>query len=137
MRLSNGKTVKNINDYRLQIIKQANTSIRRIENVEQRAIDSSQTSVKTVLHIHHDESQTICQASDNCDDRYQNNSIFQNTSSDRSKDLLNLYHAHHSMITPIDTLTDSVFSPVESLQGSCNSYTVSKYHFKPPKVLLF
>ncbi len=53
LRLPNGKTVKNINDYRLEMVKQANDSTRRIEK---RANDSSQISVKTVLHIHHDES---------------------------------------------------------------------------------
>ncbi len=56
LRLPNGKTVQNINDYRLEIVKQANNSTRRIENVEQRAIHSSQTSLKSVLFIHHDES---------------------------------------------------------------------------------
>ncbi len=43
LRLPNGKTVKNINDYRLEKVKQANNYTRKIENIEHRATDSSQT----------------------------------------------------------------------------------------------
>ncbi len=56
--------------------------------------------------------------------------MFQNTSSERKQDLLNLYHADHGVITSTDTLHDIIFSPDESLQGLCNSYTVSKCCFK-------
>ncbi len=63
LRLPNCKTLKNISNYKLEMFKQANNSTRRIENPEHRAIDSSQTSVKTVLHIHHDEYRTAFQAS--------------------------------------------------------------------------
>ncbi len=99
---------------------------RRVENPDEGAVDSSQTSVKTVLHIHRDELQTICHNADIPTNWYDSTSIFQNQCSDRKNDLLNLYHAHHSMITSTDTLRDSVFSLDESLQGSCNSYTISK-----------
>ncbi len=43
LRLPNSKTVKNINDYRLEKVKQANNYTRKIENIEHRATDSSQT----------------------------------------------------------------------------------------------
>ncbi len=79
LRLPNGRTVKNTNDYKIEMVKQANNSTRRIENDAQRAIDSSQTCVKSVLHNIHDESQTTCQASDNQVDWYQSTIILQNT----------------------------------------------------------
>ncbi len=98
LRLPNGKTVKNINDYKLEMVKQANNSARGIENDDQRAIDCSQTSVKSVLHNLHDESQTICQASNN-QVNCQSTSIMQNICVDRNQDILNLYHTHSCMTT--------------------------------------
>ncbi len=71
LRLPNSKTLKNINDYKIEMVKQANNSTRRIENDEQRAIDSSQTYIKSFLQNLHDESQTTCQASDKQVDWYQ------------------------------------------------------------------
>ncbi len=41
------------------------------------------------------------------------------------------------MVTSTDTLCDTVFSPDESLQGSCNSYTVSKCRFKFGNLQIF
>ncbi len=48
------------------------------------------------------------------------------TSLDIRNNLLHLYHAHVSILTSTDALNDTVFSPDESLQRSCNSFTVSK-----------
>ncbi len=92
--------------------------IRIAEKPKKGAVDTSQISVKSVLHIHHDESQTICHNADIPTNWYYSTSIFQNQCSDRKNDLLNLYHAHHRVITSTDTLHDTVFSPDESLQGS-------------------
>ncbi len=108
------------------MVRQANNSTRGLENDEQRAIDSSQTCVKSVLHNLHDESQTSCQTSDNHVDWYQSTSILQNTRVDRKQDILNLYHVDSCMINSTDILKDIVFSPVEPLQESCNAYTVTK-----------
>ncbi len=110
---------------------------RRIENPVEGAVDSSQTSVKSVLHIHKDESQTICHNANIPTNWYDSTSIFQDQRSDRKNDLLNLNYAHHSMITSTDTLRDTVFSPDESLQGSGNSYTVSKCWFKFSNLQIF
>ncbi len=41
LRMRNGKSVKNINDYKLEMVKLQNNSTRRIANAEERAIDSS------------------------------------------------------------------------------------------------
>ncbi len=112
------------------MVKLKNNPTRRVENPEERAVDSSQTSIKYVLRIHHDESQTICQNADIATNWFHSTCIFQNPCSERKQDLLNLYHAHNTIITSTDTLRDTVFSPDESLQGLCNSYTVSKCHFK-------
>ncbi len=95
------------------------------------------TSVKSVLHNLHDESQTICQASDNHVNWYQSTSILQNTCVDRNPDILNLYHVHSCMINSTDILKNTVFSPVESLQESWNSYTVTKYLFKFENLQMF
>ncbi len=70
LRLPNGKAVKNINDYKIEIVKQAKHSTGIIENDEQRTIDSSQTCFKSVLHNLDDGSQTTCQASDKQVDWY-------------------------------------------------------------------
>ncbi len=72
----------------------------------------------------------ICQKTDKQYILCQSPSIFQNTVFDRSNDLLHFYHAHHSVTTSTDSLKDTVFSPDEPLQGSCNSFTVSKCRFK-------
>ncbi len=56
---------------------------RRVEKPEEGAVDTSQTSVKSVLHIHHNESQTICHNADIPTNWYDSTSIFQNQHSDR------------------------------------------------------
>ncbi len=110
---------------------------RRVEKPKEEAVDSSQTSVKSVPHIHHDESQTIYHNADIPTNWYDSTSIYQNQHSDMKEDLLNFYHAHHSVITSTDTLRDTVFSPDESLQGLCSSYTVSKCRFKFGNLQIF
>ncbi len=108
----------------------------RVKKPEEGAVDSSQTSVQSVLHIHHDESQTICHNADIPTNWYDSTSIFLNQCSDRKNDFFNLYHAYHN-ITSTDTLRDTVFSPDKSLQGLCNSYTVSKCRFKFGNLQIF
>ncbi len=49
LRLPNSKTVKNINDYILELTKHANDTNRKIETNDQRATNSSQTSVKSCI----------------------------------------------------------------------------------------
>ncbi len=63
LRLPNGKSVKSINNYKLEKIRQHNENIQPAQH----APDSSQTSVKTVMHIHHDVSTPICQDTDTSD----------------------------------------------------------------------
>ncbi len=46
-------------------------------------------------------------------------------------------HAHVSMPTFTDVLTDIVFSPVEQLQGPSHSFTVSKCLFKFGNLQIF
>ncbi len=99
--------------------------------------DRLQTSVKTVLHLHIDEFTSICQDTDTSNICCQYPSIFQNTLLDRRNDLLHSYHAHNSVITSPDALKDTVFSPDESLQGSSNSFTVSKSRFKFGNLQIF
>ncbi len=114
LRLPNGKSVSNINDYKLEMIQLWQQ--HGVQSVTP-GPDISQTSVKTVLyHISHDTdpSHIWCQSP---------------TSASKT-DLLHLYNAHASMSTSTDAFTDTVFSPVEQLQGSCHSLTVSKCRFK-------
>ncbi len=101
------------------------------------APDSSQTSVKTVFHVHSNDPLHITHDMDTSDIWCLSPSIFQLTTLDRRNDLLHLYHAHASMLTSTDTLTDTVFSPDEKLQGSCNSFTVSKCRFKFGNIQIF
>ncbi len=49
LRLPNGKSVRNINDYKLEIIRLRHTFVVQPETC---VPDSSQTSVKTVLYTH-------------------------------------------------------------------------------------
>ncbi len=135
--LLDSKTVKNINDYKLEMAKQANNYTKGIENNEQRATGSSQTSVKSVVHNLHNESQTISQALVNDVNWYWRTTILQNICLDRNQDILNLYHAHPCMTNLNDFLDNTVFSPVESLQEYCNSYTVTKCHFKFGNLQIF
>ncbi len=61
LRLPNGKSVRNINDYKLEMIRLRNKDIPQpTPDVH----DSSQTSVKTVLHVHIDEYNPSCQDTD-------------------------------------------------------------------------
>ncbi len=135
--LPNGKSVKNINDFKTEMVKLKFNPTRRVEKPDEGAADSSEMSVKSVLHIHHDESHTICHNTDIPTNWYDSTSIYQNWCFDRKKDLMNLYHAHHSVITSTDTLRDTVFSPDESLHGFCNFYTVSKCRFKFGNLQIF
>ncbi len=88
--------------------------------------DYSQTSVKTVLYTHKNDLSHISHDTDPSHIWCQSPTIFQTPTSASKTDLLQLYHAHASMPTSTDALTDTVFSPVEQLQGSCHSFTVSK-----------
>ncbi len=124
LRLPNGKSVRNINDYKLELIRLYNKDVLQQET---HAPDSSQTSVKTVLHVHSDDFTHISHDTDTSNIWCQSPSIFQMTSLDRRNELLHLYHAHARMLTSTDALNDTVFSPDESLQVSCNSFTVSKW----------
>ncbi len=134
MKVAKQQSVKNLNDYKLEMIRLWN---KDIPQPAPEAHDSSQTSVKTVLHIHIDEYNYTCQDTDTSDIWCQSPSIFQNTVLDRGNDLLNLYHEHNSVITSTDALKDTVFSPDESLQGSCNSFTVSKCRYKFGNLQIF
>ncbi len=134
LRLPIGKSVRNINDYKLEMIHLRNKDIPQpTPDVD----DSSQTSVKTVLHVHIDEYNPTCQDTDTSNIWCQSPSIFQNTILDRRNDLLHLYHVHNRVITSTDALNDTVFSPDESLQGSCNSFIVSKCWFKYVNLQIF
>ncbi len=127
LRLPNGKSVRNINDYKLEMICLRNKDIPQpTPDVN----DSSQISVKTVLHIYIDEFNPTCQDTDTLNISCQSPWIFQNTILDGRNNLLHLYHVHSSVITSTDALKDTIFSPDEPLQGSCNSFTVSKSRFK-------
>ncbi len=131
LRLPNGKSVRNINGYKLEMIQLCHKDVIQPETC---LPDSSQTSVKTVhtndpSHISHDTdtSHIWCQSP----------TIFQTTTLDSKTDLLHLYHAHASMSTSTDALTYTVFSPVEQLQRSCHSFTVSKCRFKFGNLQIF
>ncbi len=76
LRLPNGKSLKNINDYKTEMVKLNFNPTRRVEKTDEGAADSSQTSVKSVLHSHHDESQTICHNADIPTNWYDSTSIF-------------------------------------------------------------
>ncbi len=127
LRLPNGKSVRNINDYKLEMIRLRNKDVLQQET---NAPDSSQTSVKIVLHVHSDDLTHISHDTDTSNIWCQSPSIFQMTTLDRTNDLLHLYHAHASIPTSTDALNDTDFSPDEALQGACNSFTVSKCRFK-------
>ncbi len=134
LRLSNSKSVRNINDYKLEMIRLRHKDVVQPET---RAPDNTQTSVKTVLHIHSNDPSHISYDTDTPHIWYQSPSIFQTTTLDRKTDLLHLYHAHASMLSSIDALTDTVFSPVEQLQGPCTSFKVSKCRFKFGNLQIF
>ncbi len=134
LRLPNGKSVRNINNYKLEMIRLRHKDVVQPET---RAPDSSQTSVKTVLHVHTNDLSHISHHTDTSHIWCQSPTIFQTTTSASKTDLLHLYHAHASMPTSTDVLTDTVFSPVEQLQGSSHSFTVSKCQFKFGNLQIF
>ncbi len=64
LRLPNSKSVRNINDYKLEMIRLCNKGIVQPETC---APDSSQTSVKTVLHVHSNDTLYITHDMDTSD----------------------------------------------------------------------
>ncbi len=118
LRLPNGKSVRNINDYKLEMIRLRQ---QRVFQPVKPVTDSSQTSVKTVLYTHKNDLSHISHDTDPSHIWCQSPTIFQTPTSTSKTDLLHLYHAHASMPTSTDAFTDIVFSPVEQLQGSCHS----------------
>ncbi len=127
LRLPNGKSVKNINDYKLAMVKLRNTTT---PTQSTDAPHTSQTSVKSVLHLQLDHKSDTCDTSDTHSATCQPASIFQTTSMYKQNDLLLSYHTHDTMVPHTDTLHDTVFVPVDQLQESCHSFTVSKCRFK-------
>ncbi len=97
--------------------------------------DSLQTSVKTVLYAHKNDLSHFSHGTD--PSHIWCPTIFQTPTTASKTDLLHLYHAHSSMPTSTDAFTDTVFSPVEQLQGSCHSFTVSKCQFKFGNLQMF
>ncbi len=77
LRLPNGKSVRNINDYKLEMIRLRNKDVLQQET---NAPDSSQTSVKIVLHVHSDDLTHISYDTDTFNIWCQSPSIFQMTS---------------------------------------------------------
>ncbi len=73
LRLPNCKFVRNINYYKLEIIRLRN---KNIPQPQPDVHDSSQTSVKTVLHIHIDKFNPTCQDTDTSNIWCQSPSIF-------------------------------------------------------------
>ncbi len=93
--------------------------------------DSSQTLVKSALYTHKNDLSHISYDTD------PSHIWCQSPTSASKTDLLHLYHAHASMPFSTDTFTDTVFSPVEQLQGSYHSFTVSKCGFKFGNLQIF
>ncbi len=134
LRLPNGKSVRNINDYKLEMIRlHQKDVVQPVTHVP----DSSQTSVKTVLYTHNNDLSQISHDTDTSHIWCQFPTIFQTPTSASKTDLLHLYQAHVSMPTSTDAFTDTVFSPVEQLQGSSHSFTVSKCRFKFGNLQIF
>ncbi len=97
LRLPNGKSVKNINDYKLEMIRP------RQQHVVQQVTpvtDSSQTSVKTVLYTHKYDLSYISHDTNPSYIWCQSPTNFQTptSASDSKTDLLHLYHACASML---------------------------------------
>ncbi len=134
LRLPNGKSVSNTNNYKLEMIR-----LRQQHVVQPVSLvtDSSQTLVKTVLYTHKNDLSHISHHTDPSPIWCQSPTVFQTPTSASKTDLLHLYHAHASMPTSTDAFTDTVFSPVEQLQGSCHSFTVSKCRFKFGNLQIF
>ncbi len=134
LRLQNGKSVSNINNYKFEMIR------LRQQHVVQPVTpvtDSSQTSVKTVLYTHKNDLSHISHDTDPSHIWCQSPTIFQTPNSASKTDLLHFYHAHASMPTSTDAFTDTVFSPIEQLQGSCHSFTLSKSQSKFGNLQIF
>ncbi len=134
LRLPNGKSVKNINDHKLEMI-----LLRNDINPQPATdvTDSSQTSVKSALHHHVNEFIPICQKMGHTISLVSISFNFPEHYFWQRNDLLHFYHAHHSVITSTDALKDTIFSPDEPLQGSCNSFTVSRCQIKFGNLQIF
>ncbi len=124
--LPNGKSVKNITDYKLEMIKLRNTTT---QTQSREVPGTSQTSVKSVFHLQEDHKSDTCDTSDTSRGHWQSASIFQTTSMYKQNDLLLSYHTPNTMELHNNTLHDTVFTTVEQLQESCHSFTVSKCRF--------
>ncbi len=134
LRLPNGKSVININDYKLEMIRLCQKDV--VQPVTHLP-DNSQTSVKNVLYSHKYDLSHISHDIDTYHIWCQSPTIFQTPTSPSKIDLLHLYHAHASMLTSTDAFSDTVFSPVEQLQWSSHSFTVSKCQFKFGNLQIF
>ncbi len=121
LRLPNGRTVKNINDYKLEMIKSAKDTNRKADTNDQGVNNSTQTCVKTVLHNLSGHEHIAQRASKNIESWYEHTSVLQHTCVFNKDKLSYLYHAHPCMMHSTDILVDTVFSPAESLQETCNS----------------
>ncbi len=134
LRLPNGKSVSNINNYKLEMIRlQQQHVVQPVTLVTA----SWQTLVKTVLYTHKNDILHISHDTDPSHIWCQSPTVFKTATSASKTDLLHLYHAHASMPTSTDAFTDTVFTPVEQLLGSCYSFTVSKYWLKFGNLQMF
>ncbi len=123
LRLPNSKSVRNVNDYKFEMIHLHN---KHVVQPQTHAPDSSQTSIKIVLEVHSNDPLPINHDMYTSNVCCQSPTIFQMTTLNRKTDSLHLYHAHANMLTSTEAHTDTIFSPDEQLQGSCNSLTESK-----------
>ncbi len=134
LRHPNGKSVKNINDYKLEMIKLRNTTTP----TQSREVPvPSQTSVKSVFHLAEDHKSDTCDTGDTHSVTCQPASIFKTTSMSKQNDLLHSYHTPDTMVPQAVTLHNTVFAPMEQLQESCHSLKVSKCRFKFGNLLIY
>ncbi len=113
--------------------------LRNITNQAQNpdVADTSQTSVKSVFHLQDAHKSDSCDTSDTCSVTCQPPSIFQNHTINKQNDLLLSCRTPDHMVPHTDTLHDNVLASREQLQGTCNSFTLSKCSFKFGNLQMF
>ncbi len=103
LRLPNGKSVSNINNYKLEMIR------LRQQHVVQPSTPVT-ASLQTVLYTNKNDLSHISHDTDPSHIWCQSPTIFQTPTSASKIYLLHLYHAYASMPTSTDAFTDTVFS---------------------------
>ncbi len=134
LRLPNRKSVNNINDYILQMIQLKSDMT---DKIDQDTAVTSQPCVKSVGYHSANYNNHTSSISDTQTMWCLSPNTLLSCFSNKNDNLLSHYHVCQDTLSSPDTMSENIFSPNESLEESCDSFTFTKGRYKFGKLQIY